>query len=181
MKKTLLVFLLIVLVSVCTSALAAEREIFCELENEDAVTYYVNHQSLPIHKTFVKYTDKNNNNSYWFRISNNSYNRFLYYMSIKFDGKEYILHEIQNPTYSQERSTTGHNAAISQNVYSLYAVPQNVINDLKNCKTPIIFIVNRQKKQGMVYDSDIEFTQAIQKIIGLSYSNKDEYWKPNTK
>lgn len=183
MKKLFIFFLFLLLA--CKPALAEERKIYCEIESKNSVTYYVKSLNsgwgFKFYKYFVKYVDNNGNSQYWIRISENNLDRFMYYLGLNVGDKNFELLQITSPTYSQIYSTTGTPAQASESLFAIYEVPQNVINEIKTAKTPITLILNKQNRQGINLNSDIEFTQAIQKIISLEYSDKDDYWQPNIK
>lgn len=181
MKKIICLLILLLGFSMITSA--NERKINCEIESPSAVTYYTKSINSGVgrnfQKFFVKYTDNNNNSEYWIKISTSSKNRFLYYLGLEFNEESFQLLEIQNPDFHQMHATDGLAGPPNVEYYSLYKIPQDIINKLSAANTPVTLIVNKQNKQKIKLPSDIRFTNTIQEIISLTYNDKDNYWQPN--
>lgn len=177
MKK--IICLLILLLGFSMVSHANERKINCEIESPTAVTYYTRSinsgTGRNFQKFFVKYIDNNENYEYWIKISTSSKNRFLYHLGLKFNGENFQLFEIQNPNFHQIHATDGLAGPPNVEYYSLYKIPQDIINKLSTATTPITLIVNKQNKQEIMLPSDIEFTNSIKKIILLNYDDKDTY------
>ncbi len=181
MKKVIFLFLLIM--SLSGNVYADDRTVYCEIEDKNAVTYYVRSMNsgwgFKYYKFFVKYVDSNGNVDYWFRISQSSKGRFLYNLGIEVNNQKYELDLVKNPTYAQIYSGTDKFPNSFETSYAIYHIPQNIINEIMKTNEPIILYINKQNRQEMKMNSDKEFTEAIHKIIGLDYSNKSEYWQPN--
>lgn len=163
----------------------AENKIYCELENQNAVTYFTNSLKFPINKTFFKYVDNNGNSQYWIKISYNSAkevnHRFLYYLNVKVDDQEFTLPEIQEINFTQLKAGSSQPNIHDIRAFAFYRTTPELIKKLSSSKNPVIFKVHHQTKQNIVSNTDIEFTQAAQKIISLTYNDKDKYWQPNVK
>lgn len=180
MKK--LFILSLVLLSLCSSAFA-ERKVYCEIESPTEVTYYIRSMNsgwgFKFYKYFVKLTNEQNQNQYWFRIATSSFDRFLYYMDIQVDGKTFRLYQIKNLTLTHEQATNGQYAQTFNEGYAIYDVPENVINEIKKAKQPITLIIHKQNRLNITLKSDLDFTQKIQDVINTTYNQKDELWKPS--
>lgn len=171
--------------SFCVPTYAEEeqRNIYAEIESPSALTYFVHiskkKPSLVYFNSFVKYADEQGNEDYWIRVSTMRKSRFMYYMELEIDGVKYKLPEIQNPTYSQKCSSAFAERITHSEFYSIYSVPKDIIEKIKIINNPINMIIHKQTRQNFILYTDIGFTKAMQKIISLNYSNKDEYWQPS--
>ncbi len=173
--------LVILLIGIFSSAYAKERNIYCEIEDENAVTYFVHHSKkgtgVMYFNSFVKYIDNDGNENYWIRIGTPTKARFMYYMDIEFDNQKYRLREIKNPTHYQIFASNNSEKSTHTDFFTMYAVPNEVIAKLKTTSTPITLIVNKQSRQDMKINTDIKFTNAVQKLISLTYNDYDVYWQ----
>lgn len=182
MKKNVCFFICFLLfISLATICYSAEK-ISCDLEGENAVSYYTRDVNSSFdsryHKWFIKLVDKNAPPEYWIRLSSNNTDRFLYYLTLEFNNQSFKLFEIENRNIHHIQTTTG---LITEGAFNIYAVPYEVIEKLKSISTPITLIINKSNRQGIKLNSNLDFTQAIQKIISLEYDDKEQYWKSNIK
>lgn len=185
MKKIFI--LLFALLFMCNLTFAEEKAkpIYVEIESPSAITYYAHlvktDANIRYVVNFVKYVDVNNKNYYWFRVNSGFKARLMYNLGLEIDGVTYQLLEIQNPTFSQIHSSAYSPEAIHCEFYNLYAVPNEVVEKIKTAKEPLTVFVSKQTRQNYRIKSKVDFTKAVQKIISLTYSDKDVYWKPNIK
>lgn len=173
MKKFIIV--LLITLYICNLAYA-ERKINCEIENTNAVTFFVEQLSQPMRLNFVKYAQSDNNNDYWLRVSMNSANRFMFFAKIKIEDKEFTIFENQNPTYSQKYATMGFNANTGTLTETTYKLQPEVIEAISQSAKPFQLIFNRQTKQNIVCKTDNSFLNAIKTIISYKYTDKNIFW-----
>lgn len=178
--------MLVLMVCLLTSPAGwAYKKLACEIEDENTVSYVVadgatlfntGHRVL-----FVKRVDNSGNEEYWLREwVNTEEDRFLYYTSIVIDGNEYCLKAIKEPRYYH--IVTGESvieAGYLPLPKAYYFVPKEVINKIKDTNNDIVLIMNRLDKQNLKMVWRDKFKQDIQKMISLTYKDKDLYWKPN--
>lgn len=178
-KKILLVVLGCMLIS---SVCLAETEVRCEIESDNAVTYYVddtNSVGARFHKTFTKYTDANGNSEYWLRLSSTSGDRMMYYTNISIDNNSYKINsltELKNYHLCSAEDFRPFPYELCSKGY--YPLNDSIINDMLSANNITIY-ANLQEKQGIQLKSSDSFIKKIKTIIGLTYADKDKYWQPN--
>ncbi len=182
-KKILLVVLGCILISgVC---LAKTSDIECEIENPASVEYIMGGVSgtsgTRYFKFFVKSVDNQGNEEYWLKVFPTTEDRMLYFSSLIIDAKEYPIYSINElkKRHLQAGKSIATNSWYGAYDSEYYEIPNDVINALKDAKTPVTFIFNRHKKQGDKVETSDIYMNKIKTIIGLTYADKDEYWQPN--
>lgn len=179
-KKILLVLLGCMLVStVCL----AGTDVRCEIESDNAVTYYVDDTNSTsgarFHKTFTKYVDSIGHEEYWLRLSSTSENRMMYYTNLTIGDSEIkvnCLDDLKIRHLCSAEDFRPYPYELCSKGY--YPLSDNMIKSLLNTDNFVIY-ANLQTKQGIKLNSNGEFLNKIKTIIGLTYSDKDEYWQPN--
>lgn len=179
MKKTVFLFLLLLMIHV--PAFAGQDIIMAEQESEDSITYVIAGQGYSCFKSFIKWTDSNNNTEYWFRISTMLRDRLKPSIDLIIDGESYKLFAVKEYKKRHLKSSSG----TEGNFYNLedfecYTIPQELINKFSTCNN-LELIATSQRRTNMKLPSNSYFINGIKEIINLKYENREPFFLNNTK
>lgn len=179
-KKILLVLLGCMLIS---SVCLAGTNVRCEIESDNAVTYYVDDTNSAggarFHKTFTKYVDSMGNEEYWLRLSSTTGDRMMYYTNLLIgdsESKVNCLDELKIKHLCSAEDFRPYPYELCSKGY--YPFSGSMIKALLDTDNFVIY-ANLQTKQGIKLNSSGEFLDKVKTIIGLTYADRDKYWQPN--
>lgn len=179
MKKFLFIFIFIL--TIHTPAFADQNIIMAEQESKNSITYVIAGRGYSCFKSFIKWTDSNNNTEYWFRVSTMLRDRLKPYLDVSIDGEPHKLLAVEEYKKRHLKASSGtEDSFYHLEDFECYIIPTELISKLEQCSS-LELVATSQHRTGMKLPSNEYFLNGIKEIINLKYEDREPFFHNKTK